>query len=281
MKFKIRHLTTYTFSDMVFLDPHTVRLRPKSDSTQRVESFDITIDPEPIGITNSIDLSGNDTLSLWFRGLHDHLTITSSSEVQTLRTNPYDFIITDNRVAEVPARYGKSYVEELRPYKKNYEEIADVLRNYITEVMNESGSETLSFLAQLCSSIHRDFKHMHRPEGLPRDPRETFYLKEGACRDLAALFMEGAKSQGLASRFVSGYKEDEFLEGASHLHAWAEVYLPGGGWRGYDPTTGLMVADSHVALASGVSAADAAPVTGSYRGDGISSTLNFEIDITT
>lgn len=281
MKFNIRHRTTYTYSDKVFLDPHTVRLRPRSNGTQRVDKFDITIDPEPIGMTNSIDLSGNDTLTLWFRGQHDRLEITSVSEVETLRKNPYDFIITDNRAAEVPARYGDSYGEELLPYMKNYEEIADALRSYVTMVKNNSGSETLSFLAGLCAYLHKDFKHIHRAEGPPLDARETFYLKEGACRDMAVLFMEGAKSQGFAARFVSGYKEDEFFEGERQLHAWAEVYLPGGGWRGYDPTMGLMIADSHIALASGVSAKDVAPVTGSYQGNGISSTIDFEIDITT
>lgn len=279
MKFNIRHETTYRYSDKVYLDPHIVRLRPRSNGTQRLDYFKITFDPEPLGVTNTVDLSGNDTMNLWFRGIHDSLTIVSESEVETLRTNPYDYIITDNRAAEVPVRYADSYGEGLLSYRKNYEEIADVLRRYVSSVMEESGTETLTFLSQLCASVQRDFKFVHRTHGVPQDPRETLYSKQGACRDLTLFFMEAVKSLGLAARFVSGYKADELYEGERQMHAWAEVYIPGGGWRGYDPTTGLMVTDLHVALASGAKAEDAAPVTGSFRGNGITTTLDFKIDI--
>lgn len=279
MKFNIQHTTEYTYSGPVFLEPHTLKLMPRSNGSQRLLDFKVTFDPEPIGFTSSEDLSGNDTLNLWFRGMHDHLKIITTCQVETLRKNPYDFIITDNRAAEVPVRYGRSFKDTMIPYTKNYEEISNVVRNYVSEVLEESGTETLSFLSGMCASIRRDFEHIHRPEGNPVDPRETLHLRKGACRDLTALFMEAVQSQGFAARFVSGYKEDEEFEGERQLHAWAEVYLPGGGWRGYDPTTGLMVSDSHIALASGAEAIDASPVTGSYRGDNISSELKFLIDI--
>ena len=246
-----------------------------------LESFEIYFDPEPIGMTSSIDLSGNDTLSLWYRGLHDKLIITSVSVVETLRTNPYDFIIADNRAAETPVEYGGSYADTLTPFRKPSNEIASAVNDYAHSVLGESGRESLSFLSQLCSSIHRDFKHTHRALGPPRDPVDTISEREGACRDLSVLFIEAVKALGFAARFVSGYKGDEYTGEERQLHAWVEVYLPGGGWRGYDPTTGLMVSDSHVSLATGVSASDAATVTGSYRGENVTSTLDFKIDITT
>jgi len=103
--------------------------------------------------------------------------------------------------------------------------------------------------------------------------------KEGACRDLAVLFMDICRSLGLAARFVSGYKYSPDTPDQHELHAWAEVYLPGAGWRGYDPSWGLAVADHHVALAAGPAPQDAMPVTGTFRGTDVLSSLDYSVEI--
>ena len=92
--------------------------------------------------------------------------------------------------------------------------------------------------------------------------------RTGACRDLTVLFMECCRSLGLAARFVSGYQEGDKGTDRRYMHAWAEVYLPGGGWRGFDPTHGIAVTDRHVAVASGPTPATAAPISGTFRGTG-------------
>ncbi len=118
-----------------------------------------------------------------------------------------------------------------------------------------------------------------REYGEASTAEETLDSEVVACRDVAVLFMEPCRQLGIGARFVSGHQEGDPQAGERELHAWADVYLPGGGWRGYDPTLGLAVADRHVALAVSAFPKNAAPVTGSYRGTGATSTLETEISI--
>lgn len=131
----------------------------------------------------------------------------------------------------------------------------------------------------MTDTLHRDFQQVVRLTGEPLPPGKTLRRKEGACRDLAVLFIDLCRSLGIAARFVSGYKYDPGAKDSFELHAWAEVFLPGAGWRGYDPSLGLAVADTHVALASGPGAAEAAAVTGTYRGSEVLSNLTYKVNI--
>ena len=129
--------------------------------------------------------------------------------------------------------------------------------------MEVEGSTT-GFLMQLADRIHRDFHHSGRLDGAPMGAAETLATHRGAGRDTAMLDGAACRSQGLAARFVSGYSMHHPEEVTEHeLHAWAEVYLPGGGWRPYDPSLGLAVADGHVTLAAAPDHELAAPVSGS------------------
>jgi transglutaminase-like putative cysteine protease len=102
----------------------------------------------------------------------------------------------------------------------------------------------------------------------------------GSCRDFTVLFMEACRAVGLAARFVSGYEEGDSTVLERDLHAWAEVYIPGGGWRGFDPTHGLAVADRHVALVASAFPQFTAPVTGSTQEGGrVSSRLTTEVRV--
>jgi transglutaminase-like putative cysteine protease len=103
--------------------------------------------------------------------------------------------------------------------------------------------------------------------------------RQGACRDLAVLFIDACRCVGLAARFVSGYQDAYRSMGKRDLHAWAEVYLPGAGWRGYDPTRGLAVADHHVAIAAAADPQNTAPVTATYRGSNVEAELITEVSI--
>lgn len=103
--------------------------------------------------------------------------------------------------------------------------------------------------------------------------------KEGSCRDLAVLFIDACRHLGLTARFVSGYHTDEPADGIRRLHAWAEIYLPGAGWRGYDPSQGLATAERHIAIAAAATPRLAALVSGTFRGNGTQSSLVANIDI--
>jgi transglutaminase-like putative cysteine protease len=107
----------------------------------------------------------------------------------------------------------------------------------------------------------------------------TWQQKEGTCRDFAILFMEVCRLIGIAVRFVSGYQQGDSNSSDRHLHAWVEVYLPGAGWRGYDPTHGLAVADGHVALAASSLPRYAAPISGVFRPGSAQSTIEYSLQI--
>lgn len=119
-----------------------------------------------------------------------------------------------------------------------------------------------------------------RLEGDPLTPAETLARGGGACRDVAVLFIAACRAVGLAARFTSGYIEGSLQE-ERYLYAWAEVYLPGAGWRGYDSSLGLVVAERHVALASGPTAAAARPFVGRFRGDDVEATMTVDLQIQT
>ena len=140
--------------------------------------------------------------------------------------------------------------------------------------------DTTAFLIKLADRIHHEFQHVGRFEGEPMAPEQTLSGRSGACRDTAMLFVAACRSQGLAARFVSGYSIHHPPEVTEHeLHAWAEVYLSGAGWRGYDPSLGLAVADGHLVLATAPDHRLAAAVTGTYRGTGVTSTRTYALSV--
>ncbi len=279
MLYKIEHVTQYSFSKKVFLEPHTIRLRPRSDSAQTVQKFELDVTPEPKGRTNLVDIGG-DSMSLWFEELTDSLTIISRSEVETHRSNPYDFLLSSDRVHLLPMEYHGPDESVLEPYRVPSSGFGDKFEGFVAKILLESKNSTLDFLSVLTSYINQSLEHEVREEGLSHEPGETLSQMKGSCRDFVVLFAEVCRSMGIASRFVSGYTVGDPENSENYLHAWAEVYLPGGGWRGYDPTLGLAVADRHVALTSGATPMQAAPVSGSFRGTDAEAKMEYQITIT-
>jgi len=280
MLYKIEHVTRYSFSKEVFLEPHTIRLRPRSDSAQTVQKFEIDINPEPTGRTELIDIGG-DSYSLWFEELTDSLTIVTRSEVETHRSNPFDFILATERAHRLPMEYRGPYESVLEPYRVTSSDFGDNFQGFVAKILLESENSTLNFLSILTTNIYENFEHEIRHEGHAYEPGETISRMKGSCRDFVVLFAEVCRSMGIASRFVSGYTVGDTENPENYLHAWTEVYLPGGGWRGYDPTLGLAVADQHIALASGATPLQAAPISGSFRRTGAEAKIEYELTIST
>lgn len=278
MQFDVGHRILYSYSRAVFLEPFTIRLQPRCDSTQRLEHFSLEVQPLPVGRSECVDIDGTDAASLWFEGTHRSLSISATSRVEVLRTNPFDFIVTDAGVLSLPAVYGEQYRQSLSPYREAPKGCHN-LESLVQPIVEQSGRETVPFLKAFASHTSCRFPIVMRETGAPLSPDETIALGEGACRDLAVMFMEGCRSVGLAARFVSGYAGGNCPLEEAHLHAWVEVYLPGGGWRGFDPTLGLAVADSHVAVAAAANPANAAPTVGTYRGTDIQSKLEYEVSV--
>ena len=151
------------------------------------------------------------------------------------------------------------------------------LRGFAEGIRRDGGGEILPFLLRLNKWLHERLTRETRLEGPPRSPAETILLGRGACRDLAVAFMALARSQGIPSRFVTGYHEGDPANPRKELHAWAEVFLPGGGWRGFDPSLGLAVADRHIALAAAPESPETAVVSGAFTAAKPGSQLETEV----
>ena len=263
MRISVLHSTTYRYDCAVWLEPHIFRLRPREDASQRLLQYSVDIRPRPAGQSSFLDQDGSTALEAWFDAPTDHLSVETAFQVETLRQNPFDFLITS-----------ETYDESLRMALAPYLASGDI--DGLAGLAPEAG-HPLDFLSLLNVRLFRELRQVVRNEGPPRQPAETVRAGEGSCRDLAVLFCAVCRAQGIAARFVSGYEQAAALE-QGHMHAWAEVYLPGGGWRGYDPSRGLAVSTGHVAVAAAADARLAAPVVGTYRG-GARSTMEFAISM--
>ena len=276
MRYAIHHVTRYRYSNPVFLDPQTIRLRPREDTAQRLLDFRMVIDPEPAGRTHCLDPEGNPVVHVWFDGLTDHFEIAVDSEVRTLRSNPFDFILLDSQTQFLPVVYRREQAWLLSGALGHPH--SSTVKTWSDEIARTAEGRTFDFLDLLNRRIYEITEKVVREEGNPYPAEQTLQQRSGSCRDLAVLFIEACRSQGLAARFVSGYQEGDPKQEHNQLHAWAEVFLPGGGWRGYDPSLCLAVADRHIPLAASVLPGEAAPLSGFFRGQE-PGTLTFELKI--
>jgi transglutaminase-like putative cysteine protease len=279
--YQITHTTHYTYSQPVTLQPHLLRLRPRSEGWQTLQSFALTVTPEPIAQSQLIDLDGNASIKLWFApDRTSALDIQAQSQIATYQSDPFSYLL-EPWAMQLPIDYPTSLLRQLQPYLSGHaiagiDPIADQLAQEIYATTNHP----TSFLTALNQRLYTTCQYLIRETGEPLPPGLTWTTQQGSCRDVTVLFMEVCRAIGLAARFVSGYQEGDRDQRQRHLHAWAEVYLPGAGWRGYDPTHGLAVSDRHIALAASAMASYTASVTGLVqRSGGVQSTMTYTLDL--
>lgn len=209
------------------------------------------------------DLDGC-AIQVCFQNSTQQLTVEARSVVETHRLNPYNFLLAP-WATQLPIDYASSLATQLQPYLQPSGQAFDpTIVQLAQEVYQKVEGNTLLFLSALNQQIYSTFEYVLREEGNPLLPGITWQQQRGSCRDMAVLFMEVCRVVGLATRFVSGYQEGDLEKENHDLHAWVEVYLPGGGWQGYDPTLGLAVADRHVTLVANAFASYTTPVAGSF-----------------
>jgi transglutaminase-like putative cysteine protease len=279
MRITVAHSTVYRYSQAVSLEPHLLRLRPRHDATQNLLRHSLTIHPAPGGRTACLDQDGNAAEQIWFDKPLSELSIASSFEVETLRANPFDFLLTRRESFTLPFVYPEPLNSALAPYLAGASE-AGAVREFACSVAGQAGWRTLDFLMGLTTTLFNATSHVLRDTGAPNPPELTLAERSGSCRDLAVLFCAVCRSMGVPARFVSGYECGATSIEHAYLHAWAEVYLEGGGWRGYDPSRGLAVSSIHVPVAAAADPQLAAPVSGTYRGSA-GSQMDFSISIQT
>ena len=265
MKIAVEHSTVYRYDRPALLGPHDIRLRPRDDGGQRLTDFELRIDPPPVMLTACFDQDGNHTARAWFEAPTSALAVRSRFTVETLRTNPFDYLLADRALLRVPLRYGERLGSVLAPYTVRGN-ASEAVAEFARAAAGRAGWNTVAFLTELTGEIYSSFEALLRPEGQPLPAAETLQSRAGSCRDFAVLFAEACRAMGLAARFVSGYEREAACAEPAYMHAWAEVYLPGGGWRGFDPSRGMAVAASHVAVAAALDPEMAAPLAGAYSG---------------
>ncbi len=239
--------------------------------------------PQPQGSSDFVDLDGSNLIKLWFGQPTEKLSIQTLAQVETSCTNPFAYLL-EPWANIIPFDYPSSLLKQLEPYLRTYSFVPDgSALELAQDIAVTTKGNTLDFLFTLNQRIYQDCKYIIRDTGEPFPAGVTWRDKQGSCRDYAVLFMEVCRAVGIAPRFVSGYQEGDLEQQSRDLHAWVEVYLPGAGWRGYDPTLGLVVSDRHIPLAASAIPQYAAAVEGTVipvaTGAKITSGLQAQISI--
>ena len=271
--YQIEHAIDYTYDRPVTFAPHQIRLRPRSNLHQSVTKFALTISPKPQKLVEAVDLDGNDSIVAWFdNNPTPQLQIQIQATVATNLVDPFNYLLAP-WAASLPLDYPLSMSNQLQPYLTGYlaRSIDPVAAEIAAEIWTTVDGNTLAFLTKLNQRIYHNCTYSLRQTGAALPPSSVWKNRAGSCRDLTVLFIEVCRAVGLAGRFVSGYEAGAETDDR-HLHAWAEIYLPGAGWRGYDPTHGLVVADTHIAIASNPLPAHTTPVDGKLRTIGMVAT---------
>lgn len=277
MHFRVTHTKSYRYSQPVFLEPHALRMKPRQDPYQRLASYEMAIEPAPAGQTEILDANGNSATLAWFDGQSDHMAVTVSFEVETLLTNPFDYLLASEENLRLPMQYG-GLTASLIACRERPTEMDSVVR-FAAGIAEEANGRAIDFVNLLNTRIYKTLEQEVREDGPAHPADETLARGAGTCRDAAVLFNAACRAVGIAARFVSGYQEGDRDQDLRHLHAWSEVYLPHAGWRGYDPTHGLVVSDRHVALAAAPEPIGAMPLTGSFRGTGATWEMAYDLQI--
>lgn len=267
----INHKTEYRFDHPVGLAPHTVRLRPAAHCRTPIRSYSLRIEPATHFINWQQDPFGNFLARLVFPEKAKALTVEVDVIAEMITINPFDFFV-DEYAYKYPFNYEPQLVKELAPYLELKED-GPLLGEWLAGV-DRSPREIVYFLVDLNKKLQQDIGYVIRMEPGIQSCEETLKRARGSCRDTGWLLVQILRHLGLAARFVSGYlvqltADVKSLDGPSgperdftDLHAWTEVYVPGAGWIGLDPTSGLFAGEGHIPLACTPDPVSAAPITG-------------------
>jgi uncharacterized protein (DUF2126 family)/transglutaminase-like putative cysteine protease len=267
----INHKTEYRFDRPVNMAPHTVRLRPAPHCRTPIRSYSLRIEPEQHFINWQQDPFGNYLARLVFPEKARTLSVEVDVIADMVTINPFDFFV-DEYAYSYPFGYDHQLTKELFPYLEISEQ-GPLLKDWLSGV-DRTPRETVYFLVDLNKQLNEDIGYIVRMEPGIQSCEETLRLGRGSCRDSGWLLVQILRHLGLAARFVSGYlvqltPDVKSLDGPSgtdrdftDLHAWAEVYVPGAGWIGLDPTSGLFAGEGHIPLACTPAPISAAPITG-------------------
>ena len=272
IKVAIEHVTTYDFDRSVGLGPHVVRLRPAPHTRTPIEAYSLRVEPGEHFLNWQQDPFGNFQARLVFPERTTRLEISVDLIIDMTVINPFDFFL-EEEAEHIPFDYAPSLLADLKPYLV-VEPASERLRAWLADVDHTTEIRTIDFLVGLNQRLASEVDYSVRMEPGVQTPEETLARGIGSCRDSAWLLVHILRHFGYAARFVSGYlvqlaSDVASMDGPSgpaadftDLHAWTEVFLPGAGWVGLDPTSGLFVGEGHIPLAATPTPATAAPISG-------------------
>ncbi|MCF6124197.1 MULTISPECIES: transglutaminase family protein [Mesorhizobium] len=267
----VYHLTHYKYDRPVVLGPQIIRLQPAPHSRTKVLSHSLKVEPANHFVNLQQDPYGNFLARFVFPEPVTELKIEVDLVADMTVYNPFDFFVEPSAEA-FPFEYPEEIRDDLAIYRTP--EPAGPLLSALLNTIDRSAPNTVNFLVDLNARLQREIAYIVRMETGVFSPEETLAAKKGSCRDSSWLLVQILRNLGIAARFVSGYlvqlKPDLVaLDGPpgtaidfTDLHAWCEVYLPGAGWIGFDPTSGLLTGESHVPLAATPHFRNAAPISG-------------------
>jgi transglutaminase-like putative cysteine protease len=261
----------YNYSVPVLLGSHNLLLRPREDYELRIESFTLTITPDAALLWHR-DIEGNSVAIANFSLPTSQLLIESEVIIQQYNESPLDFMVSDYALL-YPFSYQNEEVILLSAYRALPDnETIRVVNKWIATFWQPGKKiQTYTLLQQIAEHINQTLTYRVREEPGVQSAIKTLECRTGSCRDFAFLFMEAVRCLGLAARFVSGYLYAPYIKEIGSTHAWAEVYLPGAGWKGFDPTIGKIVGSDHIAVAVARLPEAVPPIAGSFAGSAISS----------
>jgi transglutaminase-like putative cysteine protease len=260
----IWHETVYQFSRPVQLGAHRLMLRPREGHDVRIESSRLDISPAG-QVQWYRDVQDNSVAIVTFTARTPKLSIVSDVAIQHYDEAPLDFVVADYAV-RYPFQYLAEEAVDLAPYRERGAGSGGRLQNWLSRLWRPGQTtETYVLLDGMSHAIAQELQYRVREEPGVQAPERTLGMAAGSCRDFAFLLMEAARSLGLAARFVSGYLHTPATEqGFGATHAWAEIYLPGAGWKGFDPTAGGVTGSRHIAVAVARRPEAVPPVAGEF-----------------
>jgi transglutaminase-like putative cysteine protease len=267
MRARVTHSLTYRYSAPVLLGPHRFCLKPRGHGFQRLLHFDLSITPEPASLFPLLAASGDEILRARFCGSTDVFLLRAVSEVET-QPPPALEMCLEEQEPELPYPAGRLNLDlsgALLGWLPNGQHDPAAV-DLAQEALMGSEQRALPFLSQLVAMIQDRVKYTQRHLGPAWPAGRTLKERVGSCRDLAMLMVEACRCVGLPARFVSGYHLVEPRPKRYDLHAWAEVYLPGAGWRGFDPSGKGAIDDRYIVLATSSRPHLTAAVNGTFSG---------------
>ncbi|HEV2274019.1 MAG TPA: transglutaminase family protein [Acidobacteriaceae bacterium] len=271
-KVALHHRTSYRYDKPVALGPQVVKLRPGPQCRTPILSYSLKIAPAQHFLHWQQDPHGNSMARVVFPEKIEEFVIDVDVAAEIAAFNPFDFFLEPG-TEEYPFEYSQSLARDLQAYR-SAPPAGPLLQRFLGAIGREK-RETIGLLVDLNQRVSREIGYVARLDPGIQSCEETLARRTGSCRDSAWLLVQALRHLGIAARFVSGYliqlADDPGAGDGAHstdsadLHAWAEAFLPGAGWIGLDPTSGLLAGEGHLPLASSPEALDAAPVGGTVE----------------